>query len=288
MQLITELAATVSCLVCSKSSGAPLGKMRGLITVKLANEQVNYRTKFLCKDCHFSERCSCSKEPKEKWEEEEERRQRTDFSFQGSSPVCALLSSEDCRLRLWGNGCINELLFLFQRTLPPLPTFSFPLTPFPSLRRLHQTPHSSFLPAHRLSSFTSQEPWGGFRFLFYSQQPRREGISDSLQGRSVFARCAELAGETANAVGERRWISLADLGRWQPPLLSLLVSQAGDKERRRAECSASLWPVASGCLYGCRRRVCVGDVDGFRGQMCMKSGANGVRSRAAGGGQGAG
>lgn len=47
MQLITELAATVSCLVCSKSSGTPLGKMRGLITVKLANEQVNYRTKFL-------------------------------------------------------------------------------------------------------------------------------------------------------------------------------------------------------------------------------------------------
>lgn len=29
--------------VCSESSGTPLGKMRGLITVKLANEQVNYR-----------------------------------------------------------------------------------------------------------------------------------------------------------------------------------------------------------------------------------------------------
>lgn len=51
MQVIT---ATVSCLVCSKSSGTPLGKMRGLITVKLANEQVNYRTKFLYKNCHFS------------------------------------------------------------------------------------------------------------------------------------------------------------------------------------------------------------------------------------------
>lgn len=55
MQLITELAATVSCLVCSKSCGSPLGEMRGLITVKLANEQVNYRTKFLYKNCHFSE-----------------------------------------------------------------------------------------------------------------------------------------------------------------------------------------------------------------------------------------
>lgn len=63
MQVVTELAAPVSCLVCSKSSGTPLGKMRGLITVKLANEQVNYRTKFLYKNCHFSERCSssCSK-----------------------------------------------------------------------------------------------------------------------------------------------------------------------------------------------------------------------------------
>lgn len=59
MQLITELTATVFCLVCSKRSGTPLGKMRGLITVKLANEQVNHRTKFQYKDCHFSERCSC-------------------------------------------------------------------------------------------------------------------------------------------------------------------------------------------------------------------------------------
>lgn len=48
-------------LVSSKSSGTPLGKMRGLITVKLANEQVNYRAKFLCKDCHFSKRRSCLK-----------------------------------------------------------------------------------------------------------------------------------------------------------------------------------------------------------------------------------
>lgn len=72
MQLITELAATVSCLVCSKSSGTPLGKMRGLITVKLANEQVNYRTKFLYKNCHFSERCSssCSKSLKKRGRKE--------------------------------------------------------------------------------------------------------------------------------------------------------------------------------------------------------------------------
>lgn len=77
MQLITELTATVFCLVCSKRSGTPLGKMRGLITVKLANEQVNHRTKFQYKDCHFSERCSCfsSKSLKKKrgrMEEEEE------------------------------------------------------------------------------------------------------------------------------------------------------------------------------------------------------------------------
>lgn len=93
MQLITELTATVSCLVCSKSSGTPLGKMRGLITVKLANEQVNYRTKFLYKKCHFSERCSrsCSKSLKKK--REGEKRQRTDavfsFLFQENSLVSA-------------------------------------------------------------------------------------------------------------------------------------------------------------------------------------------------------
>lgn len=83
MQVVTELAATVSCLVCSKSSGTPLGKMRGLITVKLANEQVNYRTKFLYKNCHFSERCSssCSKCLKKKEMQERVgggRRKRTD------------------------------------------------------------------------------------------------------------------------------------------------------------------------------------------------------------------
>lgn len=58
--LALSLAATVSCLVCSESSGTPPGKMRGLITVKLANEQVNYRSKFLYKKCHFAERCSSS------------------------------------------------------------------------------------------------------------------------------------------------------------------------------------------------------------------------------------
>lgn len=64
MQLITDLAAIVFWLVSSKSSGAPLGKMRGLITVKLANEQVNYGAKFLYKKCHFSERRSSSRTAK--------------------------------------------------------------------------------------------------------------------------------------------------------------------------------------------------------------------------------
>lgn len=63
-----SLTTVSSCLVCSKSYGTPLGKMRGLITVKLANEQVNYRTKFLYKNCHFSERCShsCSRRLKKR------------------------------------------------------------------------------------------------------------------------------------------------------------------------------------------------------------------------------
>ena len=83
MQIITELTATGSCLVYSKSPGTPLGKMRGLITVKLANEQVNYRTKFLYKNCHLSERrpSSRSERLKKRWEERvgEEERRRTIF-----------------------------------------------------------------------------------------------------------------------------------------------------------------------------------------------------------------
>ena len=97
MQLITELTATVSCLVCSKSSDTPLGKMRGLITVKLANEQVNYRTKFLYKKCHFSERCSrsCSKSLKKKGGRGWGKRKGSgwmpfySFLFQKISPVSA-------------------------------------------------------------------------------------------------------------------------------------------------------------------------------------------------------
>lgn len=53
MQLITKLTATFSCLVSSNSASTLLGKMRGLITVKLANEQVNCRTKF--RNSHFWE-----------------------------------------------------------------------------------------------------------------------------------------------------------------------------------------------------------------------------------------
>lgn len=194
MQLITELTATVFCLVCSKRSGTPLGKMRGLITVKLANEQVNHRTKFQYKDCHFSERCSCfsSKSLKKKrgrMEEEEEGggEKAEDGCFfspfffkKKNSLVSALLSSEARRLRLRGNGCINELLFFLRGHFSPVHS-PFSLTPFPSLRRLHQTPHSKFFYPLSCSLAFILHFTGAFGRLqiFYLLQPRRKGISET-------------------------------------------------------------------------------------------------------------
>ncbi|TWW55192.1 hypothetical protein D4764_09G0002410 [Takifugu flavidus] len=72
--------------VWERSSDAPLGKMRGLITVKLANEQVNYGAKFLYKKCHFSERRSSSRAESLKQAVgedgvEQEERPRTNRSF---------------------------------------------------------------------------------------------------------------------------------------------------------------------------------------------------------------
>lgn len=180
MQLITELAATVSCLVCSKSSGTPLGKMRGLITVKLANEQVNYRTKFLQKNCHFFERCSssCSKCLKTKGGGlEEEKTLRTNgflssFFFLKKTLVSAPLSAEAHRLRLRGNGCINELLFFSEETFYPC-IFSPPLAPslsvsLPLTQETASTPPPppAFYPVTGFHLYTSLEPLGGLRFFF--------------------------------------------------------------------------------------------------------------------------
>lgn len=183
MQLITELTATVFCLVCSKRSGTPLGKMRGLITVKLANEQVNHRTKFQYKDCHFSERCSCfsSKSLKKKrgrMEEEEEgggekAEDRCFFSpfffKKKNSLVSALLSSEARRLRLRGNGCINELLFFFKRTLFPR-TFSLFSHSLPLTQETASNPSLQvFLPTLLLAGFhpsLHRSLWETSDFLF--------------------------------------------------------------------------------------------------------------------------
>lgn len=51
------------------------------------------------------------------------------FFFKKTPWFLPLFSSEACCLRLRGNGCINELLFFFQRTLFPLHFLS--LSPFP-------------------------------------------------------------------------------------------------------------------------------------------------------------
>ena len=161
--------------------------MRGLITVKLANEQVNYRTKFLKKNCHFSERCnrSCSKSLKEKGGGGGSRGRMSLYPFS----FLARFSSEAHCLRLRGNGCINELLFCFRGHFFPF-AFSLPLSPssFPSLRRAHQTPlqRSTHSPAHHLSSFTSQEPLGGFRFLICYNHVEKEFLGHGLKFARTF------------------------------------------------------------------------------------------------------
>lgn len=171
LQLITDLAAIVFWLVSSKSSDAPLGKMRGLITVKLANEQVNYGATFLCKKCHFSERCYSSRAESLKQAVREdgvgqEERPRTNRSFPISLSRkvsgfrnCELRSAafqvERKRLRQWA--------FFFSRG-----NF-FPL-PFPLTQETASAPllHSSFLPSFPLIAFhlyTSVEPLGHPRFF---------------------------------------------------------------------------------------------------------------------------
>lgn len=223
MQLITELTATVSCLVCSKSSGTPLGKMRGLITVKLANEQVNYRTKFLYKKCHFSERCSssCSKSLKKKGEEGRWMRRKSGgqmpfspFLFQENSLVSAPLSSEACRLRLRGNGCINELFFFFQRTLFPLAFTPPPPPPLPSpTQETASNPLTpAFYPLSRSLAFILHLTGAFGRLqIFYLLQPRRKGISETSPkvGKDVpfhtQKECgASSLGKTAKVIRENR------------------------------------------------------------------------------------
>lgn len=176
MQLITDLGAIVFWLVSSKSSGAPLGKMRGLITVKLANEQVNYGAKFLYKKCHFSERRSSSRTESLKQavgedgvEQEERQRTNRSFSISVSRTISGFRNSElrsapfeveRKRLRQWA------FFYFF-----PEETFFFSSS-FSSDSRdcisLHPLLHSSFLPSFPLTGFhlyTSVEPLGCLSFL---------------------------------------------------------------------------------------------------------------------------
>lgn len=177
LQLITDLAAIVFWLVSSKSSGAPLGKMRGLITVKLANEQVNYGAKFLYKKCHFSERRSSSRTESLKRavgedgvEQEERQRTNLSFSISVSRNVSGFRNSElkstpfeleRKRLRQWA------FFFFFQRKLFPLP---FPLTQ-ETASATSSTP--AFYPVSRSQAFifTPQwslwDAWDFFFFFFF-------------------------------------------------------------------------------------------------------------------------
>lgn len=171
LQLITDLAAIVFWLVSSKSSGAPLGKMRGLITVKLANEQVNYSAKFLYKKCHFSERRSSSRTESLKQavgedgvEQEERQRTNRSFSISVSRKVSGFHNSElrstpfeleRKHLRQWAFFFSEETFFLFL---------------FLWLKRLHQPPPPLQLftqfPAHRLSSLHLSGAFGMPEIVF--------------------------------------------------------------------------------------------------------------------------
>lgn len=171
LQLITDLAAIVFWLVSSKSSGAPLGKMRGLITVKLANEQVNYGAKFLYKKCHFSERRSSSRT--ESLQQavgedgvEQEERQRTNRSFH-------FRFKKSLRFpQLWAQ---KHTIWAWEEMLASM-SFFFRGNFFPFfflwLKRLHQPLlHSSFLPSFSFTGFhlyTSVKPLGCPRFFFFS------------------------------------------------------------------------------------------------------------------------
>lgn len=149
--------------------------MRGLITVKLANEQVNYGAKFRYKKCHFSERCSSSRAESLKQAVgedgvEQEERQRTNRSFpiSVSRKVSSFCNSElrstafeveRKRLRRWA------FFFFFSRG-----NF-FPL-PFPLTQETASAPSSTpaFYPVSLLIGFhlyTSVEPLGRLRSIFF-------------------------------------------------------------------------------------------------------------------------
>lgn len=202
LQLITDLAAIVFWLVSSKSSGAPLGKMRGLITVKLANEQVNYGAKFLYKKCHFSERRSSSRTESLKQavgedgvEQEERQRTNLSFSISVSRNVSGFRNSElkstpfeldRKRLRQWA-------FFFF-------PEETFFLFLFLWLKRLHQQPlplqHFTQFPAHRLSSLHLSGAFGmpeiffsffSFSVLQWACTKKKKNLSHRLNFARTFA-----------------------------------------------------------------------------------------------------
>lgn len=171
LQLITDLAAIVFWLVSSKSSGAPLGKMRGLITVKLANEQVNYGAKFLYKKCHFSERrsSSCTESLKQAVGEdgvEQEENHRTNrflhFCFKKRLWFPQLWAQKHT-IWAWEETLVSlSFLVFFSRNFFRLP---FPLTQetasAPSF-----TP--AFYPVSHFHLYTSVEPLGCLRFFLGS------------------------------------------------------------------------------------------------------------------------
>lgn len=143
--------------------------------------------KFLYKNCHFSERRSCSfskslkKMTGRRVAGERKGRGRIHFPpclFYKNSLVSAPLKSEAYCFRLRGNGCINELIFFSEDTFSAF---------FPPLSL--SSPHSgdcikpltlAFYPLSCSLAFILHFTGAFGRLqIFYLLQPRREEISET-------------------------------------------------------------------------------------------------------------
>lgn len=221
--------------------------------------------------------------------------------FQENSLVSAPLSSEADRLRLRGNGCINATFSL--SCLLPLPHSGDRInTPHPST-----TTTPSFYPVSRSLAFIFTgafwRPPIFFTFIC-NNHVGKEFLSHPLK----FARTLHFAHKkNSDWTGWRKGNIIMIKNGW-PFWVTLVcmvhcysVSSCHTPAVSVKElCDALHWALCFGldglcvvlplhrkcvCMCTCGRET---EMDGFCGQMCMKSGANGVRSLAAGRGQGVG
>lgn len=194
------------------------------------------------------------------------------FLFQEKSLVSTTLSSEAHHLSLRGNTCVNELFFFSEET--------FFLFLFLWLKRLHQPPPPLQLftqfPAHRLSSLHLSGAFGmpEIFFFFFSfsvlSMYKNKFLNHHLKFARTFAHVKNKTLEFAY------W---GKDGTFRLKLLtSLAVGCSGSqafvffmKHRTQDLTVACAW-------FPLEPRTCGLVKDQWISQMCMKFGANGVRS----------